>query len=115
MTQATSGEPSQFPVELTFHDDLPFFLKSKKSRIERHLGERTSVKDVIEACGVPHTEVDAILIDGRPEGFGLVLDRPCKIEVYGVSDNPTTLLQEKRLQVRAIRTFVADGHLGKLV
>jgi Mut7-C ubiquitin len=28
--------------------------------VERVLKERTSVKDVIEACGVPHPEVDLI-------------------------------------------------------
>ena len=59
-----------FAVELRFHGDLPFFLKSKMSKIERRLSERTSVKDVIEACGVPHTEVDLILIGGERADFG---------------------------------------------
>jgi len=51
-----------FKVRLTFHGDLPFFLRSKRASAERRLNERTSVKDIIEACGVPHPEVDLILL-----------------------------------------------------
>src|SRR5206468_487506 len=45
-----------FTIRLTFKGDLVFFLKrtAKSSPIERTLKERTSVKDVIESCGVPH-------------------------------------------------------------
>ena len=60
---------TSFAVRLTFHGDLPFFLRSRKPEIERALRERTSVKDVIEACGVPHTEVDLILMSGKPIGL----------------------------------------------
>jgi uncharacterized protein len=28
-----------------------------------------SVKDAIEACGIPHTEVDLLLVNGRSVGF----------------------------------------------
>ena len=102
-------------VELRFHGDLPFFLRPKKPQVERELTERTSVKDVIEACGVPHTEVDLILIAGEPAGFGKVLDRYIVVDVYGIDSNRITFFPENRLQVRDIRKFVADGHLGKLV
>ena len=37
--------------------------------MRRSLSEKTSIKDVIEACGVPHPEVDLILCDGVPVGF----------------------------------------------
>jgi uncharacterized protein len=106
---------SQFTVELNFHSDLPCFLKSKKPRVERQLNERTSVKDVIEACGVPHSEVDLILMSGRPIGFEKVLAQDAVVDVYGIDSDPITFFQENRLQVRKIRSFVADGHLGKLV
>jgi len=45
-------EVSPFAIRLNFHGDLAFFLKSKASNkiVERHLGEKTSVKDVIESC-----------------------------------------------------------------
>src|SRR2546425_1016471 len=60
-------------IRLTFHGDLPFFLASKASTVERQLSEKTSVKDVIEACGVPHTEVDLIIVNGVPVDFACVL------------------------------------------
>lgn len=104
-----------FSVRLTFHGDLPFFLKSKTPAIERPLQERTSVKDIIEACGVPHTEVDLILVDGRPADFSRVTGSDAKIDVFPVDTNRVTCFSENRLQVLDIRKFVADGHLGKLV
>jgi uncharacterized protein with PIN domain len=104
-----------FAAQLTFHGDLPFFLKSKVSKIERQLTERTSVKDAIEACGVPHTEIDLILIEGEPSDFGALLTQDVAIDVYPPNDLRSTRFPEDRLQVLQIEKFVADGHLGKLV
>src|SRR5947207_3087688 len=61
------NDVSSFIVRLNFHGDLPFFLGSKRRReiIERGLAEKTYVNDVIESCGVPHPEVDLILIHGQ--------------------------------------------------
>ncbi len=106
---------SPFPIRLTFHGDLPFFLGSKASTVERQLSEKTSVKDVIEACGVPHTEVDLIILNGVPVDFACVVDRESSIEVYPVGTRGITSFAENRLQLTEIRSFVADGHLGKLV
>jgi len=106
---------TRFRVELIFHGDLPFFLHSKKPRLERELAERTSVKDVIEACGVPHTEVDLILINGKPAGFEKILAQDTVVDVYGPGSDQLTHFPENRLQVLKIRKFVADVHLGKLV
>jgi hypothetical protein len=63
-------------IRLNFHGDLAFFLKSKAGNklVERRLGEKTSVKDVIESCGVPHPEIDLILVNGQPVGFSHLLD-----------------------------------------
>lgn len=104
-----------FTIRLTFRGDLSFFLGSKDSTVERHLFEKSSVKDVIEACGVPHTEVDLIVVDGQAVDFAFVAGGESRIEVYPVSARGFTLFPENRLQVRDIRKFVADGHLGKLV
>lgn len=106
---------SPFSIRLTFHGDLPFFLGSKASTVERQLSEKTSVKDVIEACGVPHTEVDLIIVNGVPVDFACVVDRESSIEVYPVGTRGITSFAENRLQLTEIRSFVADGHLGKLV
>ena len=58
-----------FTVRLRFHGDLPFFLGSPERQalpMNKVLREKTSVKDVIESCGVPHPEVDLILTNGSP-------------------------------------------------
>src|SRR5262249_49703044 len=104
-----------FTVRLSFHGDLPFFLRSKIGTIERRLSERTSVKDIIEACGVPHTEVDLILLGGRPVDFSHVIGSKATLEIVPVEPGRVTSFPENRLQVHDIRSFVADGHLGKLV
>src|SRR6266498_168405 len=104
-----------FTVQLIFHGDLPFFLKLKKPQLERQLTERTSVKDEIEACGVPHTEVDLILMGGEPSDFSAILTQDVVIDVHPSDRLRSTQFPENRLQVRNIRKFVADGHLGKLV
>jgi uncharacterized protein len=105
-----------FTGRLTFHRDLDFFLKRGSSgRVERRFGERTSVKDMIESCGVPHTEVDLILIDNRPVDFGHVLEEDIELHAYPPTWKRITFFPDNRLQTRKIERFVADGHLGKLV
>ena len=81
--------------------------------IERALKEKTSVKDVIESCGVPHTEVDIIIVEGAPVNFSFILHKNSSIDVYPV-DFTNEIYCEHRLQRSAVTTFVTDGHLGKL-
>jgi uncharacterized protein len=104
-----------FTVRLRFHGDLGFFLGSNaRGRIiERGIAEKTSVKDVIESCGVPHPEVDVILVDGQAVGFDHTLASDADVEIVPVG-NCDPHLKEKRLQVSYTSRFVADGHLGRL-
>lgn len=104
-----------FRVALQFHGDLPLFLKRRDAagRLQRSLCEKTAVKDVIEACGVPHTEVDLILCDGQPVGFHFQVVGSSDIDVFPVDVAPG-FHPAHRLQRRRHSLFVADGHLGKL-
>jgi uncharacterized protein len=104
-----------FKVRLRFHGDLSVFLGSKARDvvIERQLAEKTSIKDVIESCGVPHPDVDLILADEQTVGFGYTLDNDTKVEVFPVA-NRSTDRTDKHLQALGITRFVADGHLGTL-
>jgi uncharacterized protein with PIN domain len=104
---------SAFAVRLKFHGDLSFFLKSKTALVERQFREKTSIKDVIESCGVPHPEVDLILVNGQPVDFAHVVERDTDVDIYPVSVR--TCFPENRLQTAHIKKFIADGHLGKLV
>jgi uncharacterized protein with PIN domain len=109
------SEVSSFTIRLSFHGDLAFFLKSKAGNkiVERRLGEKTSVKDVIESCGVPHPEIDLILVKGQPVDFSHILECDEDVDVYPVQSQPT-LFHENRLQAKGIDRFIVDVHLGKL-
>jgi uncharacterized protein with PIN domain/sulfur carrier protein ThiS len=105
----------QFTVRLQFRGDLDFFLGSKNRdrTVERNLSEKTSVKDVIESCGVPHPEVDAIVVNGQWVDFGHTLSHNADVEVLSVGNNDTSTTI-KHLQSAHLTRFVSDGHLCKL-
>jgi len=104
----------QFTVRLHFHGDLNVFLRSKAGDIiERRLAEKTSIKDIVESCGVPHPEVDLILVNEQPVDFNYTLAENAEVEVFSVQ-NRGTVQTDKRLQTIGISWFVADGHLGGL-
>ena len=64
-TQAQDG--SRPAAVLRFYEELNDYLPpERRKRDFVHAFDGTpAVKDVIEALGVPHTEVDLILVDGR--------------------------------------------------
>ena len=104
-----------FKIRLRFHGDLNVFLRSKvgDAVIERRLAEKTSIKDIIESCGVPHSEVDVILVDEQTVGFDHTVANDAKVGVFPV-DNSGTDRTDKRLQSVGVNRFVADVHLGAL-
>jgi uncharacterized protein with PIN domain len=104
-----------FTVRLNLHGDLDFFVRreARGQRIERTLKEKTSVKDVIESCGVPHPEVDLILVNGQPVDFDYAIAGDANIELYAVGTRFTNF-NDKRLQLPKLSRFVVDVHLGKL-
>src|SRR5437867_2516662 len=74
-----------------------------------------SVKDRIEALGVPHTEVDLILVNGRSVDFAYVMQDGDHVSVYPVfeSIDISPLLRLRPKPLRDPR-FVLDSHLGRL-
>jgi len=114
-THASSIDVKPFSVRLNLHGDLDFFLPSRTRRksIERSLTEKTSIKDVIESCGVPHPEVGLILLNGKAVDFDYGVTRDAQIEVYPPKTGYPHF-EEKPPQVAKVLRFVADGHLGKL-
>ena len=104
-------------IEVRFYAELNDFLP-----VHRHQRTFTyefcgtpSVKDTIEAIGVPHTEIDVILVDGRSVDFDHLLHGGERVAVYPVFErydvSPLTRLRPAPLRVTR---FVADVHLGTL-
>ena len=57
-----------------FYAELNDFLLPERRHgpLVREFVDDAAVKDMIESMGVPHTEVDLILINGEPAGFDAV-------------------------------------------
>jgi uncharacterized protein with PIN domain len=74
-----------------------------------------SVKDAIESVGVPHTEVDLVLVDGASVAFERVLRGGERVAVYPVFErlDIASVVHLRPSPVRETR-FVLDTHLGKL-
>ena len=65
-----------------------FFRPSKKKkRFEHSFIDRTSIKDMIESLGVPHTEVDLILVNGNSVDFSYLVNNGDDISVYPVFES----------------------------
>jgi uncharacterized protein with PIN domain/sulfur carrier protein ThiS len=80
----------------------------------RRLKERGSVKDAIEALGVPHPEVAVILANGQPVDFSYLVGDGDRISVYpAFASLDVSSLSSLRLPLAEVR-FIIDIHLGKL-
>lgn len=76
---------------------------------------RTSVKDLLEGLGVPHTEVDLLLVNGEAVGFERLLSEGDRIAAYPVFEafDVAGVSRVRPEPLREVR-FVLDGHLGRL-
>jgi uncharacterized protein with PIN domain len=104
-------------IELRFYAELCDLLarRHRSGRVSHRPIETQSVKDLIESYGVPHTEVEVILVDGRSVGFD---HRPAageRVSVYPVFEafDVQPLVRLRPEPLRETR-FVLDGHLGAL-
>ncbi len=75
----------------------------------------STVKDFIEACGVPHPEVDLVLVNGERADFSRPVAPGDRVSVYpafrGIELGPA--LARRPLRPAEVR-FVLDVHLGRL-
>ena len=100
-----------------FYEELNDFLPSEKRKttFAYSFNGSPSVKDAIEAIGIPHTEVDLILANSLSVDFSYNLKNEDRVSVYPVFESidirSVAHLREKPL--RDLR-FVNDVHLGKL-
>lgn len=104
-------------IELRFYAELCDLLapRHRSGRISHLCLATQSVKDLVEAYGVPHTEIDVILVDGRSVDFGYRPQPGDRISVYPVfeSFDVGPLVRLRPAPLRETR-FVLDGHLGTL-
>lgn len=104
-------------ITLRFYGDLNdlLFRNFTGPTVDRRLPAPTSVKDLVEGCGVPHTEVEYLLADGRPVDLSYLVRKNQRVVVYPFFNN-IDLPENERLQNSQLSTdrFLADANLGKL-
>ena len=98
-----------------FHGDLTWLLAPGPASVVYPLNGETSVKHPIEALGVPHSEVELILVNEAPVGFGYLLQPGDRVHVYPPADflAPPPAAQLRPPLQPPVR-FVVDTHLGTL-
>lgn len=100
-----------------FYDDLTDFLPyARRGGAFTHEFEgRVSIKDMIESLGVPHTEVDLILVNGESVDFTYLVADGDRISVYPIFETlDITPVSRVRPAPLDEYRFVLDVHLGKL-
>ena len=104
-------------LTIRFYEELNDFLLPDKRKREFTvpLHNRRSIKDLIESLGVPHVEVDLILVDGHSVGFDHLVHDGERISVYPVFES-LDITGVQHLRPRPLRRprFVLDVHLGWL-
>ena len=100
-----------------FYEELNDFLAPERRRHEfaAPCARAATTKHMIEALGVPHTEVELILVNGESVGLDRQIADGDRISVYPKFEalDVTPLLRVREHPLREPR-FVADAHLGGL-
>ncbi|MEO8407422.1 MAG: Mut7-C RNAse domain-containing protein [Oxalobacteraceae bacterium] len=100
-----------------FYEELNDFLAPERRRhaFDCRCAQAATVKHMIEALGVPHTEVELVLVNGASVGFERMLQEGDRVAVYPKFEafDVSPLLRVRERPLRVMR-FVADAHLGGL-
>jgi len=100
-----------------FYAELNDFLPPPRRGVQfMHAFSGTpSVKDAIESIGVPHGEVDLVLVDGESVDFRFPLRDGARVSVYPVFEaiDISPIARVRPSPLREPR-FVLDVHLGRL-
>lgn len=110
-----------FPILRTsffrFYEELNEFLPKEKikKKFPVSFTGKPSVKNTIEMLGVPHTEIDLILVDGTSVDFDYRLEGGEQVSVYPVFES-LDISSVIRLRPKPLRNtkFIVDVNLGKL-
>jgi uncharacterized protein with PIN domain/molybdopterin converting factor small subunit len=117
-THGTNGQAEPMKLaRVRFFAQLNDFLPQEKRgrEMEYEFEVSGSVKDAIEALGVPHTEIDIIVVNGESVDFSYRLRDGDRVSVYPVFQSiDVPSLVHLRPQVPSDMHFILDTHLGKL-
>ena len=108
---------SENTAEFRFYGELNDFLSPDqyKRTIACKFSGHPGVKDPIEAFGVPHTEVELIIVNGLSVGFDYQLKPGDRVAVYPIMESlDVSSLSRLREKLLGNPRFIMDVNLGKL-
>ncbi len=109
---------AMYKVTLRFYEELNDFLPPhrKKTDFDVSFEIKRSIKDLIESLGVPHTEIDLILVNGSSVDFNYIPKDNERISVYP-SFESIDITHVTRLRKKPLRRtrFIADNNIGNIV
>ena len=103
----------------TIYDDLNFFLsrQQKNKPITHSWDWKASIKDMVESFGIPHPEIDLIIVNEASVDFDYIMQDGDDVYVYPVpyyetnpADNKVRIIPEFEGRPQ----FILDTHLGRL-
>ena len=104
-------------INIRFYEELNDFLPQdqRKTDVSHELKQARSIKDLIESIGVPHTEIDLIIVNGESVDFNYLVHDGDYISVYPVFES-LDISPLNHCQSTPLRNtrFVLDTHLGRL-
>jgi uncharacterized protein with PIN domain len=104
-------------VFIRFYEELNDFLPSHKRKVLYPVGfsGNPGVKQIIEAEGVPHAEIDLVLVNGKSVSLDHKITDNDTVSVYPVFESfDISSIQVVHLKPLREPRFVLDVHLGKL-
>lgn len=111
------GMKPEYIAEFRFYAELNDFLPrmQRKQTILYRFSGHPGIKDPIEVFGVPHTEVELIMVNSDSVGFDYQLQAGDRVAVYPVFKSlDNKLLLRLREKILPNPRFVLDVNLGKL-
>jgi uncharacterized protein len=107
----------EYTAEFRFYEELNDFLPPEQRKRTTHyrFSGHPGIKDPIEVFGVPHTEVELIIVNGQSVGFDYQLQAGDRVAVYPVFESLdiSPLLKLREIPMGKPR-FILDVNLGKL-
>lgn len=107
-----SRDSSDDAVRVRVYGDLDIFTGERE--LTTPFGSPRSVKDLLEALGIPHTELGVIVVDDHPVDFDHLLTGGERIAAYPPVHALPILPQHTVVPAPIPPRFVLDVHLGTL-
>lgn len=102
---------------IKFQNELVTLLArdARRGEVCYEFDRKASIKDVVEALGVPHTEISRLVVNGEERDFASILKDGDRVAVWPVT-GPEVFLEPSMLHPQPLKTirFLVDVNVGKL-